>query len=240
MAGRRIIYLTSLIGCLVFYYFYREWLSWLFLMAILFLPWLSLIFSLPAMITARGKLDFPDTVPVGQKLHAAMDLTAKLPVPSFRYKLRITNTITGTRRKIKPGKPLPTDVCGRLIVEPVVENCFKHGMNTTEDAGWIRMSLVDEGETVCVEIENNGNDLTDEELSALRASLEKPAADASFTGLVNTHHRLKLFYGSSAGVEVQRGARGGLLVRLRITRHPIGILAEKEAARHDFSGTHRR
>ena len=119
MAGRRIIYLASLIGCLVFYYFYREWLSWLFLMAILFLPWLSLIFSLPAMITARGKLDFPDTVPVGQKLHAAMDLTAKLPVPSFRYKLRVTNTITGTRRKIKPGKPLPTDVCGRLIVEPV-------------------------------------------------------------------------------------------------------------------------
>ena len=42
MAGRRIVYLASFIGCLVFYYFYREWLSWLFLVAVGALPWLSL------------------------------------------------------------------------------------------------------------------------------------------------------------------------------------------------------
>ena len=141
-------------------------------------------------------------------------------------------------------QPMPEelgDLCvPRLIVEPVVENCFKHGMNTTEKTGWIRMALVDEGETVYVEIENNGDDLTDEALAALRTALDLPAAEASFTGLVNTHHRLRLFFGRQGGVEVARGSRGGLLVRLRITRHPVGSLEDKEAARHDFSGSYRR
>ena len=113
------IYLASLIGCLVFYYFYREWLSWLFLMALLFLPWLSLLLTLPAMATVRSELMIPKAVTVGEECHAALQLTSELPLPSFRYRFRVTNAITGERQTLKPGQPLPTAVCGRLKVEPV-------------------------------------------------------------------------------------------------------------------------
>ena len=100
MAGRRIIYLVSLLGCLVFYYFYREWLSWLFLIAMIALPWLSLLLALPAMLTARSELTLPKTVTVGQDCHAALTVSSELPVPSFRYRLRVTNAITGERPNI--------------------------------------------------------------------------------------------------------------------------------------------
>lgn len=113
----------------------------------------------------------------------------------------------------------------RLIVEPVVENCFKYGLNTTESTGCIRISFEEDEDTASIIIENNGNDLTDEALEKLRASLSLPAEDASFTGLVNTHHRLQYFYGGRAGVEVSRSSMGGLLVRLRLSRSPI---AKKE------------
>ena len=109
----------------------------------------------------------------------------------------------------------------RLIIQPVVENCFKYGLNTTGKTGCIRISFEEAESTVSVIIENNGNDLTDEALEHLSGALALPSTEASFTGLVNTHHRLKYFYGEEAGVEVSRSALGGLLVRLRLARCPL-------------------
>lgn len=116
MAGRRIIYLASLAGCLVFYYFYREWLSWLFLMAIGALPWLSLLVSLPAIFTSRGFLDIPETLSPGESCHAAAKLISAFPSPPFYGKLRVTHAITGAAVNLGSGKKLPTDVCGRLQI----------------------------------------------------------------------------------------------------------------------------
>ena len=80
MAGRRIIYLASLLGCLVFYYFYREWLSWLFLMTVGALPWFSLLVSLPAIFTARGHLDLPGDLQIGEDCQVTARLTASSPI----------------------------------------------------------------------------------------------------------------------------------------------------------------
>ena len=130
-------------------------------------------------------------------------------------------------------QPLPESVkelvVPRLIVEPVVENCFKHGLNTTEDMGRIRLRYEENAQTVSVIIENNGNDLTEEGLFRLHQSLESPADEStSFTGLINTHHRLKLFYGEPAGVEVSRSPLGGLMVRLRLKRAPLDNAKEED------------
>lgn len=119
MAGRRIVYLASLIGCLVFYYFYREWLSWLFLMALVALPWLSLLLTLPVLLTVRAELEVAGAVTVGQECRASVRLHSHFPTPAFRYKFRVTNAITGEKKTLKPGQPLPTAVCGRLNVASV-------------------------------------------------------------------------------------------------------------------------
>lgn len=132
-------------------------------------------------------------------------------------------------------QPLPEDLQAlavpRLIVEPVVENCFKYGLNTTEDRGRIRLRYEEDEQSVSVIIENNGNDLTDEAIDRLRASLELPADETtSFTGLINTHHRLKLFFGQPAGVEVTRSTLGGLMVRLRLGRSPLDPAGKEKHA----------
>ena len=117
MAGRRIIYLASLAGCLVFYYFYREWLSWLFLMAIVALPWLSLLVSLPGIVTARGRLEAPRDVVPGENCQITTILATPYPVPPFYSKLRVTHAITGAVLKLKSGQKLPTEVCGRFHIQ---------------------------------------------------------------------------------------------------------------------------
>ena len=119
MTGRRLIYLASLAGCLVFYYFYREWLSWLFLMCVVFLPWLSLLLSLPMIATLRSKLTLPATVPLGQECRASAELHCDFPVPFFRCRFRVTHAITGERKTLRSSQSLPTHVCGILKVEPV-------------------------------------------------------------------------------------------------------------------------
>ena len=106
----------------------------------------------------------------------------------------------------------------RLIVEPVVENCFKHGLNSQEEVGRIRISLSEDQQGADIIIENNGGGLTDQQLRDLEKSLQTPTEEASFTGLVNTHHRLRLFYGGDAGVSVSRSPLGGLRVKLRILK----------------------
>ena len=50
------MYLLSVLGGLVFYWAYREWLSWLILVLLLALPWFSLLVSLPAILTSRGSI----------------------------------------------------------------------------------------------------------------------------------------------------------------------------------------
>ena len=126
MAGRRIVYLASFIGCLVFYYFYREWLSWLFLVAVGALPWLSLLLSLPAIFTARSTLSIPASVCLGQDCRASLVLTSAIPLPNFHCKFRITHAITGKQQTLKSNQPLPTDLCGLIKIQPIRASVCDH------------------------------------------------------------------------------------------------------------------
>lgn len=119
MAGRRILYLTALIGCVVFYWAYREWLSFLLLMVAVFLPWLSLLLSLPAMLSCRITVDCPSRLTVGEEATALCRGHSSLPLLAVRGALEVKNTITGQQWRLRSGKKLPTDHCGALTVRPV-------------------------------------------------------------------------------------------------------------------------
>lgn len=119
MAGRRIVYLATLLGCLVFYYFYREWFSWFALTLVFLLPFLSLALSLPAILTTRYMINSPDTVPLGQSATVAVSFSGPLPAPPFRGKLRVTHKVTGQVWIMKKSKTLPTNLCGQLRIDVV-------------------------------------------------------------------------------------------------------------------------
>ena len=116
MAGRRSIYLLSVAGGLVFYWAYREWLSWLLLVLLLALPWFSLLVSLPAILTSRGSIRAPRAVRAGTDAEVRWTGHSRFPLPPLEGKLQVRSSITGRTMKVRSGDLLPTTHCGQLEI----------------------------------------------------------------------------------------------------------------------------
>lgn len=104
--------MTALTASLVFYWAYRAWLSGLLLVAAVCLPWLSLLLSLPAMISCKASLQCPDHVTVGNPARTELNIQCRLPVPLIGGKLRLILPVAGKKKRLKPGAALPTAHCG--------------------------------------------------------------------------------------------------------------------------------
>lgn len=117
MHSRRILYLISLIGCLGFYIAYGQWLSWLLLMAMAFLPLFSLLLSLPAMLLLKVRFALPGAVQVGEQITLKPGLHCPLPSPLVSWHYRITDPYTGETRKQKDERPLMAEHCGCVKIE---------------------------------------------------------------------------------------------------------------------------
>ncbi len=116
MWGRRIGYLAALLGSLVFYGFYKEWFSWIALLLVVFLPWISLVFSLPAILTVKAELRCPEKTRQDMPVRTALKLKSKLPTPPVRCTIRLINHLTGQRFLGEPGERIPTEHCGRMTI----------------------------------------------------------------------------------------------------------------------------
>ena len=110
------MYLLSLLGAVVFYGFYREWFSWFLLMAMVFLPWFSLLCSLPALLTAQASLRCPETVRMGVPARTALDVTCPFPTPPVHCRIKLHNSLTGHRYVGAPGERIPTKHCGCMTI----------------------------------------------------------------------------------------------------------------------------
>ncbi len=118
MVRRRLVWLTCFVGSVVFYWAYREWLSWLIVMAVVFLPWFSLLLSLPAMLTCQIRVQSSASVAVGQVARVICKGDSTLPLGEIRGNIRVENRLTGGRWKLKNGRQLPTAHCGLLKLTP--------------------------------------------------------------------------------------------------------------------------
>lgn len=115
MAKRWIIYFLSLIGCLVFFLFYRLWFSWFALLTVLCLPLFSLLMSLVAIFTARLRADLPHSLPLGTGQDFPILCDSVFPAPPWRCKRVVQRPLTGEKWILSEGNSLPTDHCGGLI-----------------------------------------------------------------------------------------------------------------------------
>ena len=116
MIGRRIVYLGVLAGCLVFYFCYQLWLSWVLLLAVAILPWLSLLLSLPAMIQFRAEVELPAHARRGDTVHSFLWGLSHLPQPRFLSKLIREDLLTGKAVRHRSRHPLPTQHCGGIRI----------------------------------------------------------------------------------------------------------------------------
>lgn len=113
-----LLYLAAVAGCAVFYTAYQQWFSWFLFIAVVFLPVVSLVVSLPGMLLLRLRGTQSVTVSMGEDFAALFEEKCPLPAPPCRYRIRVTRATTGESWRLKKGELLPTDHCGKLICRP--------------------------------------------------------------------------------------------------------------------------
>lgn len=115
----------------------------------------------------------------------------------------------------------------KLILQPIVENAFIHGLEEKNGNGTIKISgiLNDEEETVLFMIHDNGVGMT-------RAQIEKaldppPGTKGSF-GLSSVHKRLQLLYGTNFGLKILSDPGKGTTIIIRMPLHVEKAEKEKQ------------
>lgn len=91
MAVNRVLYVLGLLLSAVFYFASGSWFSWILLVMLAALPWVSLLFSLPAMLGCRLLAGLPERVEQGESALMHLKLTAPrwLPAPEIQLRLNL-------------------------------------------------------------------------------------------------------------------------------------------------------
>ena len=100
----------------------------------------------------------------------------------------------------------------RLIVQPILENAFKHGLEDREEDGILRVSCRMNQNRVEICVEDNGG-ASEETAEAMRSMLADDY-QGEVTGLINVHRRLKGYFKQKGGLFISRGELGGILVKM--------------------------
>lgn len=105
----------------------------------------------------------------------------------------------------------------RLILQPLIENAFEHGLSMKKDNGLLSVSFKKYEDELHIMVENNGEDISGEELKLLQYKLaNKNDNNDEVTALQNINQRLKLKFGQEYGIAVDKGERGGFKVTISI------------------------
>src|SRR5450432_2184564 len=115
-------------------------------------------------------------------------------------------------RVVKELDPASLDVVvPSMLLQPLVENCIKHGLASKIDGGsiFLRSQLSDEHLTI--EVEDDGVGMASAQL------LERPSGlGEGGIGMANVAERLKVLYGDTARMTIDSRNGTGTLVRLRL------------------------
>jgi len=108
----------------------------------------------------------------------------------------------------------------RLILQPVVENAFTHGIRQMVSGGKLSVTgCLDETGAVCFTVSDNGVGISSERLAFLQEQLSAnplTSKDTPFMALVNTNDRLKIAYGQEYGITIESQEGMGTTVTVRI------------------------
>jgi len=121
-----------------------------------------------------------------------------------RFKKRISADFAPLPEKFKELK-VP-----RLILQPLLENAFNHGLKDTVSDGLLRVWYEERDTKFLVFVEDNGSGMQDAELEALQKKL-RSADDFLMerSGIINIHQRLRIRFGPDYGLKVEKREPGG-------------------------------
>jgi two-component system LytT family sensor kinase len=94
-----------------------------------------------------------------------------------------------------------------MLLQPIVENCLKHGLAPKIEGGRIRLHAEQRDGRLKVEIEDNGVGITEERM---------PHVYVEGIGLSNVRERLRVLYGTDFRLEIESRPGQGTKIRIEV------------------------
>ncbi|MCP8967764.1 cache domain-containing sensor histidine kinase [Ectobacillus ponti] len=138
-------------------------------------------------------------VPIAQELKHTQDY---LTIQKIRFEDRLSFQVAAELDVTKYIVP-------KFILQPVVENSVKYGLEQEEDVH-IEIRVYEEDGGIVFHIQDNGPGMEEAVLQRLQEELEREQQvkrDGSF-GLMNVHTRVRMTFGAPYGMRVTSGGQG--------------------------------
>jgi two-component system LytT family sensor kinase len=94
-----------------------------------------------------------------------------------------------------------------MLLQPIVENCLKHGLGPKVGGGKIQLRAVQRSGRLQIEIEDNGVGISEERM---------PHVYVEGIGLSNVRERLRVLYGTDFHLDLQSRPGEGTLIRIEV------------------------
>ena len=124
-------------------------------------------------------------------LRAYLEILAIRMGPRLSYSLELPPALAAT--KLPP-----------MLLQPLVENAIKHGLEPKMDGGKLRVAASAEGEQLVLVVEDSG------------LGFGAAATSGTGVGLLHVNERLAAVYGDAAAAEIGETEGGGVRITLRL------------------------
>lgn len=159
-------------------------------------------------------------------------VTLELEMENVRDYLNVSNVcMTGKiHLQIQVDEMCSQALMPRMTLQPLVENCIKHGFARASDGEAIRILGWMKEDCFLIRVTDNGRGVTPEVLNDLRRQLEGSSQkgdiySGSSIGLFNVHRRIQLSFGMEYGLSINSIEGRGFSVEIRL---PLGEGKEEE------------
>lgn len=134
-----------------------------------------------------------------------------LEIQHLRFKERVSYAIMFLC-PVKDVEILP------LLIQPLVENSFSHGLESHVRDGFIYILIDSKDDTLSISVSDNGSGMSKEKLMELTKKLDDNKVEAvnSSIGMLNVNQRIKLFYGEQYGLNIQSEEGKGTVVTIQV------------------------
>ena len=168
----------------------------------------------------RRNLEVTNTVVT---LKSELDMIENyLEIQSLRFKGKVEYDF---KVEVTPGDYLILP----LLLQPIVENAFVHGLESSTELGKIEISIYDEVGYLIVEISDNGVGITKEKLDYINGKLNNyQDNNKKSIGISNVNDRIKMFYGEEYGLYI--------ISSLDVGTKVVILLPSKKGERNNAEG----
>ena len=107
----------------------------------------------------------------------------------------------------------------KMTLQPIVENCFKHGLRNRRAGGRIYISAIskNDGEFI-ITITDDGVGMNPEDLESLRQRINKGDSEQKGFGMYNVNQRIKNYFGLQYGLMVTSEVGKGTTVTILLPK----------------------